>query len=54
MMYNDAMGGVDLLDNAVAAYRLNIKREKLVVATIYKLSWNTNGRSMESVPDQKF
>ena len=25
MMYNDPMGGVDLLDNAVAAYGLNIK-----------------------------
>ena len=27
-IYNDAMGGVDLLDNAVAAYRLNIKGRK--------------------------
>ena len=27
-IYNDAMGGVDLLDNAVATYRINIKRKK--------------------------
>ena len=26
----------------------------MVVATLYKLSCNTNGRNMESVPDYKF
>ena len=27
-IYNDAMSGVDLLDNAAATYRINIKGEK--------------------------
>ena len=55
-IYNDAMGGVDLLDNAVATYRINIKWKKwwwphftnclrILMAGTWKVYWITNSEN---------
>ena len=35
-LYNEAIGGADLLDSSVAMCRIHIKGKKMVVVTFYK------------------